>query len=109
MLRTLWNDEAGVIISAELVLVLTIAVLAMLVGLSEVAVAVNEELNDISNAIGNLDQSYSYTGFYSSKDSNSGPNKTKSSYAGSAFEDQGDDCDKNSTVVNCNADPGECG
>ena len=50
MLNQLWNDEAGFVISAELVLVLTIAVLAMIVGLSEVAVAVNTELNDISNA-----------------------------------------------------------
>ena len=47
------------IISAELVLVLTIAVLAMVVGLSEVAVAVNNELNDISNAVGSLNQSFS--------------------------------------------------
>ncbi len=30
------NDESGVVISAELVLVLTVAVLAMVVGLSEV-------------------------------------------------------------------------
>ena len=37
MLRTLWNDEAGVVISAELVLVLTIAVIAMIVGLHAVA------------------------------------------------------------------------
>ena len=56
MLNQLWNDEAGFVISAELVLVLTIAVLAMIVGLSEVAVAVNTELNDISNAIGSLNQ-----------------------------------------------------
>ena len=63
MLRQLLNDESGVIISAELVLVLTIAVLAMVVGLSEVAVAVNTELNDISNAIGSLDQTIGFTGF----------------------------------------------
>ena len=48
MLRKLFNDESGVIISAELVLVLTIAVLAMVVGLSEVSVAVSTELNDVS-------------------------------------------------------------
>ena len=63
MLRALWKEENGFIISAELVLVLTIAVLAMIVGLSEVAVAVNTELNDVSNAIGSLNQSYAYTGF----------------------------------------------
>ena len=36
MLMKLWDDEAGLIVSAELALVLTIGVLAMVVGLSEV-------------------------------------------------------------------------
>ncbi|HBL47476.1 MAG TPA: hypothetical protein DDZ90_29240, partial [Planctomycetaceae bacterium] len=58
---------------------------------SEVAVAVNTELNDISNAIGALNQSYAYTGFLG----NGG--KTKSFYAGSRFADSVDDCDLNST------------
>ena len=40
MLRQFWMDDAGAVISAELVLVLTIAVLAMIVGLSEVAAAI---------------------------------------------------------------------
>ncbi|WP_417388456.1 hypothetical protein [Gimesia sp.] len=92
MLNQLWNDEAGFVISAELVLVLTIAVLAMIVGLSEVAVAVNTELNDISNAIGSLNQSYAYTGFRASTDG-----KTKSHYAGSRFNDAVDDCDLNNS------------
>jgi len=51
MMRTLtafFADDFGFVISAELVLVLTIAVLSMIVGLHEVAVAVNTELNDIS-------------------------------------------------------------
>ncbi len=91
MLKQLWNDEAGFVISAELVLVLTIAVLAMIVGLSEVAVAVNTELNDISNAIGALNQSYAYTGFRGTG------GKSKSFYAGSRFSDAVDDCDLNST------------
>ncbi|WP_417389710.1 hypothetical protein [Gimesia sp.] len=94
MLNQLWNDEAGFVISAELVLVLTIAVLAMIVGLSEVAVAVNTELNDISNAIGALNQSYAYTGFVGN---GSGGGKSKSFYAGSRFEDATDDCDLNTT------------
>jgi len=90
MLKKLWNDEAGLIVSAELALVLTIGVLAMVVGLSEVAVAVNTELNDISNAIGSLNQSYAYTGFQA-KDNY----KMKSFVAGSAFTDAIDDCDTN--------------
>ena len=90
------NDESGVIISAELALVLTIAVLAMVVGLSEVAVAVNTELNDISNGIGALNQSYSYTGFKGDGGS-LGSSKVKSAYAGGNFADGLDDCDVNTT------------
>jgi Flp pilus assembly pilin Flp len=92
MLMTFWNDEAGVIISAELVLVLTIAVLAMVVGLSEVTVSINNELNDISNAFGAINQSYSYTGFQSCSNY-----KQKSSFSGSFFTDAVDDCDTNTT------------
>ena len=93
MLNKLFRDESGVIISAELALVLTIAVLAMVVGLSEVAVAVNTELNDISNAIGALDQSYGFTGFSSTK----AVGNNKNSAAGSKFADSTDDCDLNTT------------
>lgn len=93
MLRNLFHDESGVIISAELVLVLTVAVLAMVVGLSEIAVAVNTELNDLSNAVGALSQSYSYTGFSSTKSAG----LFKNSVAGSYFADASDDCDGNTT------------
>lgn len=92
MLKTLWNDEAGVIISAELVLVLTIAVLASVVGLSEVAIAVNTELNDLSNAFGSINQSFSYCGFEACS-----RQKLKSFFAGSCFMDSIDDCDRNSS------------
>ena len=92
MLRQLLNDESGVIISGELVIILTITVLAMVVGLSEVAVAVNTELNDVSNAIGALNQSYSFTGFAAT-----GGAKSKSSFAGTTFIDSVDDCDTNTT------------
>ena len=91
-MRKLFNDESGAVISAELALVLTILVLGVIVGLSEVAVAVNTELNDISNAIGALDQSYYFTGFRKTNDG-----KATSVYAGSRFTDGHDDCDKNTT------------
>jgi len=92
MLKKLWNDEVGLIISAELALVLTVGVLAMVVGLSEVAVAVNTELNDISNAFGSLNQSYSFAGFRAESNY-----KCKSSVSGSSFHDAVDDCDHNTT------------
>ncbi len=100
MLRALWNDDYGVVISAELVLVLTVTVIAIIVGLSEVAVAVNTELNDVSNAIGALDQSYFYTGFVASSGY-----KTKSGVAGSRFQDKVDDCDTN---LSCELVCGSC-
>ena len=88
MLRKLWNDELGVIISAELVLVLTIAVLAMVVGLHAVSVTVVQELNDLSQAFGTIDQSFDYTGMFKAKatGNHSGVN-------GAGFTDQKDDCD----------------
>ena len=92
MLNKLFRDESGVIISAELALVLTIAVLAMVVGLSEVAVAVNTELNDISNAVGAFNQTYAYTGFTGD---DAGNGKVKSRYAQSSFNDNSDTCDLN--------------
>lgn len=91
MFHRLLNDEYGVIISAELVLILTIAVLAMIVGLSEVAIAVNTELNDFSNAIGALNQSYSFTGFWKFSP------KMCAFVNGSCWIDFIDDCDFNSS------------
>ena len=77
-----------------MVLIITIAVLALIVGWSEVAVAVNTELNDISNAVGSLDQSFAYTGF---KGQAAADTKTKSVYNGSRWDDTQDDCDGNTT------------
>ena len=57
-----WNDEAGFIISAELILISTVAVLAMVVGLSEVSIAINQELEDVATAFGSVNQSFRYQG-----------------------------------------------
>jgi hypothetical protein len=55
----LWRDEAGVLLSAEAVVVGTVAVVGLTTGLTVVAKAVNEELQDVAFAIRSLDQSYS--------------------------------------------------
>lgn len=57
-----WLDERGFIISAELILVSTILVIGLIVGLVELQSAVVHELNDVGEAIGSLNQSYSYAG-----------------------------------------------
>lgn len=82
-------DENGFIISAELVLVLTIAVLGMVVGLTAVRDSITQELNDLAHAFGAINQSYNYNGL-----------KKERCYggihafvAGSGFNDTTDDCD----------------
>jgi hypothetical protein len=59
LFRKLWQDELGVILSAEAVVVGTVAVVGLTTGLTVVAKSVNEELQDVAFAIRSLDQSYS--------------------------------------------------
>ncbi len=62
LMAQLTNDETGFIVSAELVLVATIAVLSMVVGLSEVSHNINQELEDVGSAFGSINQSFSVSG-----------------------------------------------
>lgn len=57
-LSRLWNEETGFVVSAELVLIATIVVLALIVGLSVVRTSVTSELFDIANAFGHANQSF---------------------------------------------------
>ena len=50
------------IISAELVLVLTTSVLAMVVGLNSLGQKINYEMNDLGEAFGAISQTYSFNG-----------------------------------------------
>ncbi len=88
MINALVRDEAGFIISAELVLVLTIGVLAMVVGLTAVRDSVTHELNDVSHAIGAVSQTYNVTGLR--KDCRDG---SHASIKGFGFNDDADECD----------------
>lgn len=102
-MNSLWNDESGVILSAEIVLVGTILVLGMIVGLVELQAAIVYELTDLSDAFGNIDQSFSTSGFESFKDGGRG-NKART--RGAQYHDQVDDCDCSGITIVC-ADPGE--
>jgi hypothetical protein len=79
----LMNDECGFIVSAELVLIGTLAILAMVVGLSEVALNINNELEDVASAFGAVNQSFRANGMSGHGGRNSGSN----------FGDQNDFCD----------------
>lgn len=93
-------DESGFIVSAELVLVATIVVIGMIVGLSEVQHAVVQELNDVADAIGSLNQSYYFGGLGARKTLGNG-RVFKSIVFGSAFVDRGDECDNNQCALSC--------
>jgi len=93
LITQLFNDEAGFVVSAELVLITTIAVLALVVGLSELSSAINQELEDVATAFGSVNQSYSYSGTCGDFGQS----------AGSAFNDQVDFCDNESDIVPVNA------
>ncbi len=58
LINALKNDEAGFIVSAELVLVSTIAILGLVVGLSELSLNINNELEDVGSAFSCVQQSY---------------------------------------------------
>ena len=62
MLRKLWNDQAGFIVSGELVLVATIVVVGMIVGLASLRNQVVQELVGVGQPVGALSQSYSIPG-----------------------------------------------
>lgn len=94
IIATLLNDEAGFIVSAELVLIATIGVLSMVVGLSEVAFNINQELEDLGSAIGSVNQSYRFNG--------AGGNKGQA--AGSASSDGRDAGDSGSDII-CGVSP----
>ena len=83
LLARLYRDENGFVVSAELVLVSTIAVLSMVVGLSELASAVNQELEDVAGAFGSINQTYRYSGL----------DGCMGRWEGSYHEDTFDDCD----------------
>ncbi len=60
--QKLWNDDAGFIISIELILIATIAVIGLIAGLTAVRDGVVSELSDVAGAIQDLNQSYTYFG-----------------------------------------------
>ncbi len=62
LLKKLHEDEHGVILSAEIVIVGSILVIGLITGLTCLQHSVNGELKDVAAAIGSLDQSYSFSG-----------------------------------------------
>lgn len=99
MLSKLWLDDAGFIVSSELILLATILVIGLITGLTTVRDQVVQELGDVADAISEVDQSYSYAGITAHS----------ASTAGSAFLDLNDFCEAAGDVADQTAGrPPQC-
>ncbi len=83
LVMRLWHDEAGFVVSTELILIATIVVIGLITGLTTVRDAVVHELADVADAVSEIDQSYSWGRI----------DAHCSSTAGSEYVDTPDFCD----------------
>jgi len=83
--KRLIRDEQGFVVSAELVLVATVAVIGLLVGLAAVRDGVVSELSDVAGAVQDANQSFSLDGVVGHNANTAGFN----------FIDGTDECDSN--------------
>ena len=81
MLLRLWNDDRGAVLSAELMLLVTLLAIGVLVGAKSLRDAAVTEWGDWAQAIANIDQSYNI------------PDTTNNQGDGSGFRDRRDFCD----------------
>lgn len=56
------NKKSGFIVTAELLLITTILVIGLIVGMVTLRNSMNAELEDVAEAIGDLNQSYNFMG-----------------------------------------------
>lgn len=66
LMQRLWQDEAGAVLSAEMVVLGTVGVLGMTAGISALTDSVNSELSEVGQAFRSFDQSYSVHGYQTS-------------------------------------------
>lgn len=57
-----WTDEYGMVLSAELMVLVTVGVFGIVTGVASFASSVNMEYADLANAMSSLDQSYNVQG-----------------------------------------------
>ena len=103
MFAKLWNDEAGNV-ALEYLLLATVVGIALVVGFSSLASALNLEYTELSNAILALDQSYSYEAASSCSGSHGGVTVTD---AVSSIS-YGQSAQITPTVLTANINAGSC-
>ena len=62
LIKRLWNDEAGLVLSTELVFMSSIVAIGMIVGLSSARDGVTSELSDVGSAVSEYNQGYLVNG-----------------------------------------------
>lgn len=88
--QNLWNDEAGFVVSIELILLASIAVIGLIAGMTAVRDAAVVELSDVAGAVQELNQSYTIFGVTGHA----------ASTAGTDFIDTQDFCDSEDDQTN---------
>ena len=58
----LFRDEAGIVVTPEIIIITTVGLLSLIAGWNAVSNALASELGDVANSVAALDQSYSYRG-----------------------------------------------
>lgn len=94
--RKLYRDESGFVVSAELILILTMFICAVAVGFGVVKDAIATELNDISDAIGVVDQSYTVSGHQAPSGEDGQFHGTCAAFG---FQDRQDECDCQPIII----------
>ena len=70
MLKKLLNCDAGLVVSSELTLLVTLTITAISVGIATSRDALVGEMNDVSHMLGGFDQSYNVLGHSAGSHSN---------------------------------------
>ncbi len=82
----LWHDTEGFLVTAELIILVTVLVLGLFVGLNMLQSAAVSELTDVGDSLESLDQSFQFPGLRSLCVETE---STSAQTAGSAFTDSG--------------------
>jgi Flp pilus assembly pilin Flp len=64
VMKKLWLDEGGAILSVEMILIMVIVVIGLVVGLTALRDAIDSKLAELGAAVGAIDPGYGWSGLY---------------------------------------------
>lgn len=88
--RQFWRDDAGFVVSAELIFITTIMVIGLIAGLAEIRNQMALELADLADAVSELNQSFSFAAVTATVGSVAGSNFVDAPDLGEAIGDVAD-------------------